>query len=103
MKEFHAKRYIERKGHNWKYVILTEGEIVVSLIKKNALAKTKNTRVSVASKKRLDKKHTRWSERIVNLRSTKMPMQRHLDYLDEMDYLHYVKTGEIRTIKSLSQ
>ncbi|MCB0497239.1 MAG: hypothetical protein KDC79_13955 [Cyclobacteriaceae bacterium] len=100
LKKFHALRYIEEKNKDWEYLLLTEKDFYFPSSKLNILKSVQKTIISTAGKKHMSNIHRKYSKYHSRDRVNKMPFKRHYSDLDELDYLHFIKTGEIRNRNS---
>jgi len=95
-KEDRAKKYIKKHKPNWDYKIITENDFDLSSCKFDKLVKAKNTRSTVARKKKFSRMHNKFGKQLMDYRYKKIPFNRHFKHLSDVDYLHFIKTGIMR-------
>ena len=95
LKEAIANRYIQEKGYDWTYKIVTDREIFLSEEKREKMREIIATRKTLGMNKGLLKKHNRFSENKIRFKSSRVPIKTLLD-LEEEEHILFLKKGIVR-------
>ena len=93
-----AERYIQRKGHDWKFNFVTERQVDNTLteLQRRKFSEVLKTRKKGFSKMGLMKQSNKYSNEVSKLYDRIPDSNWILDFVDEREYVYWVKKGRYK-------
>ena len=101
LKQEITRRYIARKGHDWKFSFITEKDIdkALSTNQREKLSEIRKMRWKGMGALKMKKLHNKYSKEKEPLH-TRIPANNWiLDFVDEKEYIYWVKKGRYKVLE----